>query len=318
MTQSIVRWGILGLAKIALDQVIPAIHLSQRGTVAAVASLSGKRLSGYGDVRHHDSYEALLADAEVDAIYIPLPNNMHVEWTEKALRAGKHVLCEKPLAWNVAGIDRLIAAEAETGKLAAEAFMVAHHPQWDHVAGLIAQGAIGQLAHIEGVFTYFNDDAGNIRNQAALEGGALGDIGVYPVITARLATGQEPLRASARAVMQDGVDLTTHALLDFDGFTMSFYCSMRMIRHQFMRFHGTDGVIEVPTPFNPPDYDAARVILRRRDESIEQRFPTAMQYVAQADAFHASVLDNAPYPFPLSASRANQSVLDMIRESAAG
>ena len=317
MSDQTVRWGILGLAKIALEQVIPAIHLSARGQVAAVASLSGKQLSGYGDVRHHASYDALLADPDIDAIYVPLPNNMHVEWTEKALRAGKHVLCEKPLAWDVAGIDRLIQVEAETGKLAAEAFMVAHHPQWSYVADLIAEGAVGKLAHIDGVFTYFNDDTGDIRNQSALEGGALGDIGVYPIITARLATGLEPTRASASAVMEGGVDLTTYAALDFPDFKMSFYCSMRMIRHQEMRFHGTKGVIEVPTPFNPPDYDAARVILRRGDESIERRFPAAQQYVAQADAFHATVLDGAPYPFTLAASRANQAVLDMIRAAAA-
>ena len=310
-----VRWGILGNAKIARDQVIPAIRLSARGHVQAVASLSGRGLYGPAPVTLHRSYEALLADPLVDAVYIPLPNNLHVDWTEKALRAGKHVLCEKPLAWDVAGIDRLIAARDASGRMAAEAFMVAHHPQWAYVRDLIADGAIGRLAHIDGVFTYFNDDPANIRNQSATEGGALGDIGVYPVVTARLATGQEPHTAHARAEMQDGVDLTTWAMLDFDGFTMSFYCSMRMIRHQAMRFHGTEGVIDVPAPFNPPDFDAARVILRRGEESLERRFPTDRQYVTQIDAFHAA-MDGAPFAFPLEQSRANQAVLDRIRAAA--
>lgn len=308
-----IRWGILGMAKIAIDQLIPAIHLSAHAHLQAVASLSGRRLDG---VTCHDSYETLLADPEVEAVYIPLPNNMHVEWTEKALRAGKHVLCEKPLAWDVSGIDRLITARDHTGLLAVEAFMVAHHPQWAHVRDLIAQGAIGTLAHIEGSFTYFNDDAGDIRNRAQMEGGALGDIGVYPVVTARLATGVEPRSATAQAVMRDGVDLTTRAWLDFGGFTMGFYCSMRMIRNQRMRFHGTQGVIDVPAPFNPPDFGPARVILTRGEEVSERRFPLARQYVAQLDAFAASVRDGAEYPFTLESSRANQAVLDMVRAAA--
>ena len=306
------RWGILGLARIAVTQLIPAIALSPRARLTAIASLSGKSLPG---VTCHDSYQALLADPEVDAIYIPLPNDMHVEWSVKALEAGKHVLCEKPLAWDVAGIDRVIAARDATGLLAAEAFMVAHHPQWLHVRDLIESGAIGILRHVEGHFTYNNEDAGNIRNSAEREGGALGDIGVYPIITARLATGAEPVAARAEARMEGGVDLTTRAWLDFEAFTMGFYCSMRMHRDQAMRFHGTEGVIDVPAPFNPPDIGPAEVILRRGDHITTTRFPRAAQYVAQLDAFAASVQDGAAFPFPLDSSRANQAVLDMIRSA---
>ncbi|WP_316014793.1 Gfo/Idh/MocA family oxidoreductase [Roseobacter sp. HKCCA0434] len=310
------RWGILGMAKIAIEQLIPAIQLSRHATLAAVATRSGTRPEGVGDVTVHDSYEALLADADVDAIYIPLPNNLHVEWTEKALEAGKHVLCEKPLAWDVAGIDRLIAARNRTGRFAAEAFMVAHHPQWDHVSDLIAEGRIGTLVHVEGAFTFFDDTPDNIRNQAALEGGALGDIGVYPIVTTRLATGAEPVAARAEQVIENGIDATTRAWLDFGDFTMSFYCSMRMVRHQSMRFHGTEGVIELSAPFNPPDFAAAEVTLIRGARREVRYFPAAAQYVDQLDAFAAKVRRGETYPFPLEASRANQAVLDMIRKAA--
>ena len=310
------RWGILGNAKIARDHLAPAIHASQRGALTAVASLSGRPMDGFGPLTLHTSYEAMLADPDVDAIYIPLPNNMHVEWTRRALQAGKHVLCEKPISWTAAEIEPLIAARDASGKIAAEAFMVCFHPQWQHVRKLIADGAIGELRHVQGAFTFNNTDLDNIRNRPEMQGGALGDIGVYPSVTTRFATGQEPLRATSRTTLENGVDVTTRTWVEFDGFALDFYVSMRMTNRQHMTFHGSDGVIELPAPFNAQLVDDPCVILRTGDTKTIQRFGRAQQYVAQVDAFNDSALNGTPHPYPLEFSRANATMLDMIRAGA--
>lgn len=310
------RWGILGAAKIAREWVAPAIHSSDRGALAAVASLTpGKAetlAAPYGARVLHD-YQALLSDSGVDAIYIPLPNSEHVAWTARCLEAGKHVLCEKPIALRAAEIDGLIAARDRAGRLAAEAFMVTHHPQWSRARELVQDGAIGQLRSVQGAFSFDNRDPGNIRNRPEVGGGALRDIGVYPVVTTRFVTGAEPVAAGAEIDWQDGVDASAWARLDFPDFRLDFYVSMRLAPRQVMTFHGDRGWISLAAPFNAGAYGDATVELRRDAGLVEiARFPRADQYKAQIDAFNASALDGVPYPCPLEFSRGNQAAIDLI------
>ncbi len=312
-----VRWGILGAAKIARNWVAPAIHGSQSGRVAAIASRTpGKAedlASRYGDVTLFDDYDALLRSADIDAIYIPLPNASHVEWTERALAAGKHVLCEKPIALEAAEIDRLIGARDASGLLAAEAFMVVFHPQWHRVRDLIAEGAIGELTHVQGGFSFFNDDPDNIRNDPVQGGGALRDIGVYPSVTTRFVTGQEPTGARSSITWDGGIDATARVWAEFPTFSMDFYVSMRMQPYQQMLFHGTSGWIKVKTPFNAKAYgDDVLEIFNETDCLRLERFPLVDQYSRQIDAFNDSVLNGTAYDCTLEFSRGNQRMIDMI------
>jgi predicted dehydrogenase len=317
-----VRWGILGAAKIAREWLCPAIHMSTRGVVAAVASRDPARAAEmaapYGG-RAIGDYEALLRDPGIDAIYVPLPNGDHVEWTARCLEAGKPVLCEKPIALAAGEIDRLIALRDRTGLLAAEAFMVAHHPQWHRVRELLAEGAIGRLRHVQGAFSFFNDDPVNIRNQAALGGGALRDIGVYPSVTTRLVTGAEPEQVAAAIDWDAGIDATARVRAAFPDFHLDFYVSMRMAPRQEMAFHGDRGWIRVEAPFNAASYADDALELRDAGGRItRERFPRADQYRAQIDAFNAALLDGAAFPVTLEFSRGNQRMIDMIYAAAGG
>lgn len=320
MAERRIGWGILGAARIAREWVAPAIHASERGTVAAVASRDparGGALAGTYGARLHRSYDALLADPAVDAVYVALPNSEHVAWSLRAIEAGKHVLCEKPLALAAAEIDALIAARDNAGLVAGEAFMVLHHPQWLRLRALVADGSIGRLRSVQGAFAFFNDDPGNIRNQAALGGGALRDIGVYPCITTRFATGAEPEEITAVIEWERGIDATARVMARFADFTLDFYVSMRMAPCQRMTFHGETGWIAVEAPFNAGAYGDEVLEWRRADGLVtRERFPRADQYRAQADAFHASVLDGAPFACPLEFSRGNQAMIDRIYAAA--
>ncbi|MFV2001486.1 MAG: Gfo/Idh/MocA family protein, partial [Paracoccaceae bacterium] len=314
------RWGILSNAKIAREQVVPAILMSANGVLHGVASRSKESARSFarqfGAARAYGSYEALLADDEIDGVYIPLPSSMHVDWTLRAAAAGKHVLCEKPIAMQGDDINRLIAARDETGVLISEAFMVYYHPQWQKVAGLIASGAIGRLRHVRGVFTYFNDNAADFRNHADLGGGGLADVGVYPVVTTRIATGQEPVNIQARIEFSEtfGTDTYAAAQVEFDGFDLSFYCATQMALHQSMAFHGTKGEITLNAPFNAGDYDFAEVRLANQQRSDVQvfRFAGVNQYVAQVEAFAARAQTGSGRIFTLENSQANQRVIDGI------
>ncbi len=316
-----VRWGILSAAKIAREWVAPAIHLSDRGVIAAVASLTpGKAetiASSYPGARTHASYEALLADPEVDAIYIPLPNGQHVEWTARCLGAGKHVLCEKPIALRAGEIDELIALRDGTGLLAAEAFMVTHHPQWLRVRELVQGGAIGRLLQVQGAFSFMLLDPSNIRNMPGQGGGALRDIGVYPAVTTRFVTGAEPVSVRAEIEWDMGIDATARVWAAFPEFHLDFYVSMRMAPRQLMTFHGETGWISVHAAFNAGAYGDAMIELRTSGNAVTlERFPRSDQYRAQIDAFNASVLDGAAFPCPLEFSRGNQAMIDRIYEAA--
>ncbi|MDD7971234.1 Gfo/Idh/MocA family protein [Roseinatronobacter alkalisoli] len=316
------RWGILGAAKIARTEVAPAIMLAQGAELVAVATRDIDRAPPFQAlapaIQVHDSYDALLANPDVDAIYIPLPNHLHVEWSLKAAQAGKHVLCEKPIALQADEIDQLITTRDATGKLIAEAFMVAHHPQWALARDLLAQGAIGKLEHVEGCFTYTNRDLTNIRHIAAMGGGGVRDVGVYPCITARMTTGAEPqaLRADIRS--QNGVDIFARVWADFADFTMSFYCGMMQARRQQMVFHGQDGWIALNAPFNGPTYGDCRVEwCDANGRMTREHFNSVNQYALMIEAFGKSAQTGEAFACPLEMSRGNQVMIDAIFDAAA-
>jgi predicted dehydrogenase len=301
------RWGVLSTAKIAREQLLPAIAGSDNGVVAAIASRDqarARQLADQWNAPHaFGSYEELLACPEVDGVYIPLPTSQHVEWTAKAIGAGKHVLVEKPLALKAEDITPLIALRDRHKVLVSEAFMVVHHPQWIRVRELIAEGAIGRLRHVQGAFSYFNVDPQNMRNQPDLGGGALPDIGVYPTVTTRFVTGSEPQRVQA-SIERDptfGTDIYSSVRADFGSFELSFYLSTQMAARQIMVFHGDSGFIEVASLHNQ-NHDAAQLF----------RFPGAQQYRLQVEAFVRAARGGTDRIFTLEASVLNQKVIDAI------
>jgi len=316
-----VRWGVLGAAKIANNFVVPALQRSRNGRVTMVASRDLSRAQAFATkhdiARVSASYEEVIASQDVDAIYIPLPTASHFEWCKKALLGGKHVLCEKPIAMNTAEVEELIALRDQTGLVCGEAFMVAHHPQWAYVRDSLAQGLIGELKLVEGSFTYFNDDPGALKNNLALGGGGVRDIGVYPVVTARLATGLEPDRIQSEIVLDPrfGTDRFARCVADFPGFTLSFYCGTQMARRQHMMFHGTKGWLSVDAPFNPGSYGPAQVRHRLDATGSEhtQEFSDVDQYQAMVEDFSNTVIGRtAGLAFSLESSLANQRVIDQI------
>lgn len=313
-----IRWGVLGASKFALDFMAPAIHAARGAQLVALASRTPDRVAPFRafcpDLRVHDSYQALLEDDQVDAVYIPLPNHLHVPWTLRALEAGKHVLCEKPIAMLADEIDALIAKRDATGLLAAEAYMIVHHPQWQRARALIADGAIGELRHVNGLFSYDNSgDPGNIRNHLGSGGGGIPDIGVYTMGATRWVTGQEPRGIAAHVTWENGVDVKAEVTAQFDGFSFFTMLSMRMQLYQDMLFHGTRGVIRLSAPFNAADFGEAVIELRRADNTvITETFPKARQYVNQVESFCDSIRTGAPYPWPLEQAQGTQAMIDRV------
>lgn len=311
-----IRWGILGAAKFARDFMGPAIHAARGAELTALATRDAARAEGFRafapGLRVHDSYDALLADPGIDAVYIPLPHTLHVEWSVKALRAGKHVLVEKPVAMNAADIDPLIAERDRTGLLAAEAYMIVHHPQWQLARDLLRDGAIGRLIHVGAFFSYDNSaDPGNIRNRPETGGGSLPDIGVYTCGSTRWMTGEEPTEVRAEITRENGVEVTTHMRARFPSFTFTGTTSMRMHPRQEMVFHGSGGVLRLTAPFNANVFGQAQVELHRGMSVTVERFPAANHYVLQVEAFGRSVRDGAAYPWTLEDARGTQAMLDM-------
>jgi predicted dehydrogenase len=321
------RWGILSTAKIARTKVIPGIQKADRCRIVAIASrqLEGARAvaAGMGIPIAHGSYEALLADREVDAVYIPLPNHLHAEWTIAAVRAGKHVLCEKPLAVTSADAERMVEAAQAAGVALMEGFMYRHHPSWVAVVDLIASGRIGRLVAVQSWFSYFNDDAANIRNIRAFGGGALFDIGSYSVNLSRLLFGGEPMRvlASIWRDPQTGVDVLTSGLLEFDGGVSTFACSTRAEDDQRVHIYGTSGRISIEIPFNiPPDRPTHVFVTSGGDPPVHPAterltFETADPYAVEAERFAAAVLDGGPVPVPPSDAVANLRVIERLFEA---
>ncbi|MCJ7873829.1 Gfo/Idh/MocA family oxidoreductase [Phaeobacter sp. J2-8] len=314
-----VRWGVLGAANFARRHMAPAIHLAGRGTLAALATSSADKAAGFQrlnpDLHLFDDYDALLASDTIDAVYVPLPNHLHVEWAEKALRAGKHVLVEKPLAMKAEEFDSVIALRDKTGLVAAEAYMVVHHPRWQKVRELVQGGEIGEIMLWDTVFSYDNRaDTGNIRNRADTGGGAIPDIGVYTYGTARFVTGEEPQEILSTAITwENGVDVWSHITAQFPSFHFSGVNSMRMVPRQNVTIQGDKGMISVQAPFNAGVFDQAEVTLDRPGmERVTWRWPGVNHYVHQVENFNASVLDGADYPCPLEFSRGTQAMIDMV------
>jgi predicted dehydrogenase len=320
-----IRWGILGAANFAREHMAPAIHAASGAKLAALATSDPAKAEGFRafqpDLRVHGSYEALLADPEIDAVYVPLPNHLHVEWALKALDAGKHVLVEKPLGMVASDFDAVIAKRDATGLLAAEAYMIVHHPQWIRARELVQAGAIGRLMQVDARFSYDNSgDTGNIRNRPETGGGAMPDIGVYIIGGARFVTGVEPEAVAwAEVVRENGVDVLTRAEARFPGFHFSGLVSMRMFTRQEVVFHGDKGVLTLTCPFNANVFGEARLVLETAGMTVTtERFPGVNHYVLQVENFGRSVREGVAYPCPLEFSKGTQAMIDMVFAAAEG
>jgi predicted dehydrogenase len=321
------RWGILSTSKFARTKVLPALARCERLEVAALASRDADKAAAvckeFQIPTAHSSYEALLADPSIDVVYNPLPNHLHVPWTLRAAQAGKHVLCEKPLGLNAAEVEQLIAARDRAGVKIGEAFMVATHPQWLAVRDAIQSGRIGDLRAIQGFFSYNNTDPANIRNILETGGGALMDIGCYPIFTSRWVIGRDPLRVSSLIERdpQFGTDRLSSAILDFGDVRSQFTCSTQLVPYQRMHFFGSKGRIEIEIPFNaPPDRPTKIFFDDGRDVFgsgvTAQEFPTVDQYTLEGDAFSAAVLGEREVPVPLEFALGNMRTLDAVFRSA--
>jgi predicted dehydrogenase len=324
------RWGILSTADIARSKVVPGMQRAQRCEIVAIASRDEGRARSVaaelGIPIAHATYEALLADPKVDAVYIPLPNHLHAEWSIAAMRAGKHVLCEKPLAVTAADAQRMVDAAGTAGVHLMEAFMYRLHPSWVAVRDLVTAGRIGRLTSVQSWFSYFNDDAANIRNIAAAGGGALFDIGCYSVNLSRMLFAAEPTRVEA-SIMRDpstGVDVLTSAILEFDAGVATFTCSTRTETDQRVHVYGTEGRISVGIPFNIPPDRPTQVFLTSGGEppvaphTEVLTFETADPYTIEAERFAAAVLDGGPPPVPPEDAVANLRVIERIFAAGAG
>jgi predicted dehydrogenase len=325
-----IRWGVLSTAAIGLKKVIPAMQRCEFASVDAIASRdlakSQQAASALGIPTAYGSYEELLADPTIDAIYNPLPNNMHIEWTIKAAEAGKHVLCEKPIGMNVADAENLLAVRARTGVKIGEAFMVRSHPQWIRLRELIDEGRIGPLRSMSGFFSYYNVDPANIRNQLDVGGGALMDIGCYLIQAARFAFAQEPARVVATVDRDPRLhtDRLTSAILDFPGGQSVFTCSTQLVPYQRFHFLGTKGRIELEVPVNVPPDRPVRLLIDTTGDLFGggitvETFPACDQYTLQGDAFSKAILEDTEVPVPVEDAIRNMAVIDAIfRSSTSG
>lgn len=320
------NWGVLGAAKIAIEKVIPAMAGSEQYQVLGIASRSldkaqtaAKRL---GIAKAYGSYEELIADPDIHIIYNPLPNHLHVEYTLKCIEAGKHVLCEKPIALKAADVERLMAARDKAGVKVGEAFMIKTHPQWLKAREFVQHGLLGKMKLIQGCFSYFNNNPSNIRNIEAYGGGALWDVGCYPVTTSRFVLGEEPLRVVA-LIDKDpafGTDTLATVLMEFPSCHAQFSVSTQMVPYQRMHFMGEKKELEIQIPFNAPKDRECVIRINPGDMFLEQldqlSFPLCDQYRIQADAFTRAVQDNTEVPVPLEDSLGNTRVLEAIFRSA--
>jgi predicted dehydrogenase len=321
------RWGILSTASIARTKVIPGIQRAPNCRVVAIASRDPGQArdaaAGLGIPHAHGSYEALLADPEVDAVYIPLPNHLHAEWTIAAVRAGKHVLCEKPLALTSTDAQSMVAAAEAAGVLLMEAFMYRLHPSWVATRELVASGRIGRLLAVQSWFSFFNDDPTNIRNIREYGGGALFDIGCYCINLSRLLFGGEPVRVQGSLVRDPGtgVDILTSGLLEFDGGLSSFTCSTRAEDDQRVDIYGTEGRISIEIPFNiPPDRPTHVFLTSGGDPPVNPAserltFDAADPYTVEAEQFATAVLAGGPPPVPPADAVANLRVIERLIEA---
>jgi predicted dehydrogenase len=314
-----VKWGILSTAKIGREKVIPAMQAGSYSEVVAIASRNKEQaqaVAGKLKIPHvYGSYEALLGDANIDAIYIPLPNHLHVEWAIKSLQAGKHVLCEKPVALSAAEAQQLLDTSRQYPKLKImEAFMYRFHPQWQQAKAMVSSGAIGELKTIQSFFSYYNTDPANIRNKPEAGGGGMMDIGCYCVSLSRFIFGKEPLKVVG-VVEYDpvlGTDRIASGMIDFSNGVSSFTCSTQASPYQRVNIIGTTARIEIEIPFNAPPDKPTRSWLHTKEESREYIFDSVDQYTLQGDLFSQAILHDQPVPAPLEDAVNNMKVIEAI------
>ncbi|MCV6547650.1 MAG: Gfo/Idh/MocA family oxidoreductase [Cohaesibacter sp.] len=316
-----IGWGILGAAGIAKKQFLPAIKQVANAEIRAIASRSKSKAQSFANdfdiPKIYNTYDSLLNDPDIDAIYIPLPNDQHLETTKQALSAGKHVLCEKPITLQADEIHEIQSAAKAADKWAIEGFMVAYHPQWDQVRHWIESKAIGKIQRIEGCFTYYLDDPNNIRNRE--DGGALRDIGLYPIFLTRWITRSEPQRVLGRSFYDQSAkaDIQTTAWLDFADFDLSIFVSARANRSETLTIYGTKGRIEIPKSYNPPNSGEQKIFLYKENEIAETKtYQDVCQFARQIESVSKVFAGEGEPIVSLQNSYANQAILDAIRLSA--
>jgi predicted dehydrogenase len=316
------KFGILSTAKIGWEKVIPAMQRGQRTSVVALASRDLARAQKVarqcGVDRAYGSYEELLADPQVDAIYNPLPNHLHVPWSIRALEAGKHVLCEKPIAMSAAQAQALVEAAGRHPSLKVmEAFMYRFHPQWVLARQIVTAGGVGTIKTIATFFSYYNVDAANIRNQSDIGGGGLMDIGCYCISLARFLFDAEPVRVCALVERDPDmqIDRVSSALLDFGGRTATFTCGTQLAPYQRVQIFGDQGRVEIEIPFNAPPDRECRLWHQTNEKIQEHLLPVCDQYTLQGDLFAKAVLENLQVPTPLADAVANMRVIEAVDRS---
>lgn len=314
-----VRWGILSTADIGMAKVTPAIQKAENSEVVAIASRSPARAAEaaaqLGIPGSYGSYEGLLEAPDIDAIYIPLPNDLHAEWTIRAAQAGKHVLCEKPLAMSAAQAQEMVLACEAAGVKLAEAFMYRHHPTWVEAMRLLRVGEIGDLQGVLSWFSYFNDDPTNIRNRPENGGGAIMDIGCYNINLSRMIFGAEPvaIHSTVRRDPAMGIDTLSSAVLEFPGGGQSaFTCAIRSQDYQRVHIFGSTGRIEIEIPFNIPHDGPTRIWHTKGETTTEIGFETVDQYTIQAELFAEAILEDGDVVVPPSDAVANMKVIEAI------
>lgn len=318
-----VRWGILSTAKIGREKVIPAM---QKGTYCEVVAIASRNFEQGKTVAEklnipvvYGNYEELLNDGEIDAIYIPLPNHMHVEWAKKAIEANKHVLCEKPVGLDSAqAIELLEAAKQKPHLKVMEAFMYRFHPQWQRTKQLVIDGRIGELKMVQSFFSYYNVDMNNIRNKKDTGGGAMMDIGCYCVSFARWLFNYEPSRVLGNVEFDptSQTDRISSGILEFERGTSTFTCSTQLMPYQRVNILGTDGRIEIEIPVNAPPDQKTKIWLHTKSGSEEMVLDAVDQYTLQGDSFSKAILDDAAVPTDLKDGVNNMKVIEAVFKSA--
>jgi predicted dehydrogenase len=317
-----IRVGVLSVAKIGTVKVIPAMQKSAYCEIAAIASRDLERATEAARKleipRAYGSYEELLGDSSIDAIYNPLPNHLHVPWSIRAAEAGKHVLCEKPIGLDSSEVMRLIDARDSAGVKIGEAFMIHVHPQWLRAREIVHSGEIGELRALHCAFSFFNRDPANIRNRPEFGGGALMDVGCYPIHASRWIFNGEPRRVSARIERDPefGIDHTISGLLDYANGQALFTTSMQMNPYQRVHLFGTKGSVEIEIPFNAPPDRETRIFVRIGSGERTETFPVCDQYTLQGDAFARAILEDGDVPVPLENALANMKVIDALLSAA--
>ncbi len=314
-----ISWGILSTAKIGVQKVIPAMQAGMYSQVTAIASRDLTKAQevaqSLGIAKAYGAYEALLADPEIEAVYIPLPNHMHVPWSIKALVAGKHVLCEKPIGLSAAEGQQLLEAARKYPKLKVmEAFMYRHHPQWLKAKQLVTEGKIGELRTIQSFFSYFNNDPANIRNSPEIGGGGLMDIGCYCISLSRFLFEAEPKHVAGMVEYDPDlkVDRLAHGLLDFGTGVSTFTCGTQLVPYQRVNIFGTRGRVEIEIPFNAPPDRPCRLWHQDESGTTEISLPLCNQYTIQGDLFSQAILNDTDVPTPLSDAVANMNVIESL------